>query len=91
MTPIVKTIGVMRQKLSFFVFMPNGSWPSSSGLRGHRTQWFETGHNFFLLFFFVLYINFNLSDDVFEEIIIFFQQNVENWSMEKFEIFFSKS
>jgi hypothetical protein len=25
----------MRQKLSFFVFMPNGSWPSSSGLRGY--------------------------------------------------------
>jgi hypothetical protein len=30
------TIGAMRQKLFFFVFMPNGSWPSSSGLRGHR-------------------------------------------------------
>jgi hypothetical protein len=30
------TIGVMRQKLSFFVFMPNGSWPYSSGLRGRR-------------------------------------------------------
>jgi hypothetical protein len=35
-------------------------------------QWFETGHNFFFIFF-VLDINFNLSNDVFEEIIIFFQ------------------
>jgi hypothetical protein len=30
----------MRQKLSFFVFMPNGSWPSSSGLRGRRRTYY---------------------------------------------------
>jgi hypothetical protein len=30
----------MRQKLSFFVFMPNGSWPSSSGLKGRRRTYY---------------------------------------------------
>jgi hypothetical protein len=34
------TIGGMRQKLSFFVFMPNGYWPSSSGLRGRRRTYY---------------------------------------------------
>jgi hypothetical protein len=30
----------MRQKLSFYVFMPNESWPSSSGLRGRRRTYY---------------------------------------------------
>jgi hypothetical protein len=47
--------------------------------------------NFFLHLFFVLYVSFNISDDVFEEKQIFSPQNGENWSMEKLEIFFCKS
>jgi hypothetical protein len=36
-------------------------------------QWFEPCHNYYFFhFFFVLYIYFNLSDDVFEEKKIFF-------------------
>jgi hypothetical protein len=33
-------VGVMRQKLSFFVFAPNESWRSSSGLRGRRRTYY---------------------------------------------------
>jgi hypothetical protein len=32
-----------------------GSWPSISGLRGHRTQWFEPWHNYFFFHFFSSY------------------------------------
>jgi hypothetical protein len=46
---------------------------------------------FFSPFFFVLYINFKLSDDFFKKKIKISRPNGENWSLENFEIFSAKA
>jgi hypothetical protein len=63
----------LEQKQGQLIFKITNA-PRDLGLvynRGGQAQWFEPCHNYFFkyyfLLFFVLYINFNLSDDIFEE------------------------